>query len=148
MDDVKQQTKHVEEACPECGAPKQEGMGCWEQLGLLIAWEAEDPELAAEHFKIVASYNLQHPAMFTDQSLAGLRDVFIQHLDEGMSIADIRKVVGQASEGSTRVYRDKADRKPVLRRWSMTIADVFIPDQPDNAAHRVRQWAESIRSEL
>lgn len=124
MDVVSQQTKHVEEACPECGAPKQEGMGCWEQLGLLIAWEAEDPELAAEHFKIVASYNLQHPAMFMDQSLAGLRDVFIKHLDEGMSIADIRKVVGQASEGSTRVYREKADRMAALRRWSMSITDV------------------------
>lgn len=52
--------------CPECGARRVEGMTCWEQLGMIIAWEADDPELLAEHFLTVATYNLQHPAQFTD----------------------------------------------------------------------------------
>ncbi len=57
------------ETCPECGARSVNGMNCWEQLGLLLAWEYDDPELQAEHFLTVAAYNLQHPAQFTDEAL-------------------------------------------------------------------------------
>lgn len=48
---------HASECCPECGGPKVDGLDCWEQLGGVIAWEVEDPELAAEHFLTVASYS-------------------------------------------------------------------------------------------
>ena len=134
--------------CPECGAPPVDGLTCWEQLGLLIAWEHDDSALAAEHFLTVASYNLQHPAQFTDETLAGLRAVFVAHLDDGMAVAEIRRRVGQAAAGSTRVLRPEADRRPVPRAWRMTIADVYLPNQPAGAAGRVRAWAASIRDEL
>jgi hypothetical protein len=39
--------------CPECGAPRVNGMTCWEMLGMLLAWEYDDPELQAEHFLTV-----------------------------------------------------------------------------------------------
>ena len=52
--------------CPECGGPRVNGLTCWEQLGMIGVWEFQDPELMAEHFLTVASYNLQHPAQFTD----------------------------------------------------------------------------------
>ena len=137
-----------EATCPECGAPRVDNLTCWEQLGLLLAWEYEDPDLQAEHFLTVASYNLQHPAQFTDEALAGLRALFIAHLDNDLSIEEIRRRVGRASDGNRRVLRDEAERQPTLRRWSMTIADVYIPDLPKHAAARVRAWAASIRSEL
>ena len=135
-------------ACPECGAPPVDGMTCWEQLGLLIAWEHQDPELQAKHFLIVASYNLQHPAQFTDAALAGMRAVFIEHLDHGLAVEEIRRRVGRASAGNTRVLRDEAERQPTLRGWSMTIADVYTPDQPEGAAARVQAWADTIRNEM
>jgi hypothetical protein len=134
--------------CPECGAPAIAGLNCWEQLGLLIAWEYDDAELQAEHFLIVAAYNLQHPAQFTSEVLAGLQAVFIERLDHGLTIAEIRRRVGQMAAGSRRVLRDEAERHPTLRSWSMTIADVYLPDQPQGAAGRVRAWAASIRREL
>lgn len=59
------QTQFHAEHCPECGAPRVHGMTCWEMLGLLIAWEYDDPDRRAEHFLTVASYNLQHPASGT-----------------------------------------------------------------------------------
>ena len=62
------------ERCPECGAPRVGGLACWEQLGVLLAWEHDDPALQREHFLTVASYNLQHPARFTDDAIAGLRE--------------------------------------------------------------------------
>lgn len=134
--------------CPECGAPLVEGFTCWEQFGQLLAWEARDPDLLAEHFLTVASYNLQHPAQFTDEALTGLRAVFIDYLDKGTSIKEIRRRVGQVADGPTRVRKREAERQPVLRRWPMTIADVYLPEQPEGAAARVRAWASSIRLEL
>ncbi len=137
MNDQSRQPNNVA-LCLECGAPTINGMSCWEQLGLLIAWEHQDSELQAEHFLIVASYNLQHPAQFTDEALMALRAAFIERLDSGLSIAEIRRRVGKAAEGKRRVLRDEAERRPILRAWSMTIADVYIPDQPQGAAQRVR----------
>jgi hypothetical protein len=117
-------------------------------LGAILAWEWQDPELAAVHFLTVASYNLQHPAQFTDEALAGLREQFIAHLDEGVPVSEIRRRVGKTAAGATRVLKPEAGRRPVLRQWPMTIADVYIPDRPAGAAGRVKAWAASIRKEI
>ncbi|SRR5690606_9461706 len=134
--------------CPECGAPRVDGMNCWEQLGAILAWEAQDPALAARHFLTVASYNLQHPAQYQDEIIAGLRQVYIEHLDQGLGVREIRRRVSRLAEGPTRVLKDEAERRPVLHRWPMTIADVYLPDQPAGAAERVLAWAKSIRAHL
>ena len=131
--------------CPECGAPRVNGLTCWEMLGMLLAWEYDDSELQAEHFLTVASYNVQHPAQFTEATLAGIRAVFIEHLDHGLAVAEIRRRVGKAAAGATRVLKPEAERQPLLRPWAMTIADVYLPDQPAGAAERVRAWAAVIR---
>ena len=78
---MSEQTQAHQGYCPECGAPSVNGTTCWEVLGALLAWEYDDPELQAEHFLTVASYNLQHPAQFTETALAGLQAVFIERLD-------------------------------------------------------------------
>lgn len=121
------------------------GMSCWEMLGAIIAWEYDDPALLAEHFLTVASYNLQHPAQFTDAALEGLRTVFDERLDRGLGIMEIRRRVGKAAAGAAQVLKPAAERRVVLRQWDMTIADVYLPDQPQGAAERVRAWAASIR---
>ena len=134
--------------CPECGAPPAAGLTCWEQLGAILAWEWHDPELSAQHFLTVASYNLQHPAQFTPEAYAGLRAAFIEHLDNGLPIAEIRRRIRHAAEGGQRVLQPEAERRLVLRPWPQTIADVYLPDRPEGAAGRVRAWAASIRAEL
>ena len=136
------------ETCPECGAPRVDGLACWDQFGQLLAWEADDAELRAVHFLSVASYNLQHPAQFTDDAIAGLRQSYIDHLDRGIPVAEIRRRASSAFEGSKRVRRDEASIRPVLRAWPMTIADVYHRAQPEGAAERVRRWARAIRSQL
>lgn len=136
------------ETCPECGAPRVAGMGCWEQLGALLAWEAHDPALSAAHFLTVASYNLQHPAQFSEPALAGLRAGLIDHLDHGVPVAELRRRAGRAFGGAQRVLRPAAERQPMLRRWRVTIADVYLPDLPAGAAERVRGWAAAIRAEI
>lgn len=134
--------------CPECGAPTIDGMTCWEQFGALLALEAHDPELLAVHFLTVAAYNLQHPAQFTDEAIAGLRASFIAHLDHGVSVATIRRRTAAVYDGKRRVLKPAADRQPVFHRWPMTVADVYLPEHPEDAAERVRQWAAAIRRAL
>ena len=122
-------------------------MDCARQFAWLLAWEFDDAELRAVHFLTVACFNLQHPAQFTDEALAGLRAMFIDHLDRGAGLAELRRRAGRA-EGATRVLRPPSKRRPVPRRWGMTIADVYLPDQPAGAAGRVRAWATPIRAAL
>jgi hypothetical protein len=136
------------DACPECGAPKVDGLSCREQLGVIGAWEWQDPALLALHFLTVASYNLQHPAQFTDAAIDSLRELFIAHFDQGMAVAEVRRRVAQSTAGSVKVLKPEAERRPVLRHWSMTIADVYTPGQPEGAAERVKAWAASIHTEL
>jgi uncharacterized protein DUF5946 len=145
---MNEQTTSHEGYCPECGAPMVNGLSCWEMLGMLIAWESDDPELQAEHVLTVASYNLQHPAHFTEATLAGLQAVFIERLDHGLGLAEIRRRVGKAAAGATRVLKPESERQPLLRQWTMTIADVYLPDQPEGAAERVRAWAAVIRQTI
>lgn len=134
--------------CPECGAPRVDGLDCWSQMGAVCAWEWQDPALAAVHFLTVASYNLQHPAQFTAATLDNLAAVYSEYLDHGLAVAEIRRRVGAQAEGAVRVLKPPAERRPVLRRWPMTIADVYLPDKPQGAAERVQAWAASIRREL
>lgn len=136
------------ERCPECGAQRVGGLGCWEQLGMLLAWEQDDPALQREHFLTVASYNLQHPARFTDDAIAGLRQALVDYLDRGVSVAEIRRRASAATDGRTRVHREEPPLRPVLREWSMTIADVYLPEQPEGVAQRVRAWGGAIAREL
>ena len=138
----------AETTCPECGAARVGGLTCWEQLGGILAWEYRDQELADQHFLTVASYNIQHPAQFTEEAIDGLRVAFVEHLDRGTSVRELRRRAASAYEGHKRVLRAEAERKPVLRRWSLTIVDVYIPDRPEGAAARVKAWASGIRSEL
>ena len=141
-------TDRSADRCPECAAQRVDGLDCWGQLGQLIAWEVDDAELRGVHFLTVASYNLQHPARFTDEAIDGLRRSYIDYLDRGISLAEIRRRAASAFDGSKRVRRDEASVRPVLRTWPMTIADVYRDGEPIGAAERVRRWASAIRSTL
>lgn len=123
-------------------------MDCWGQLSAVLAWEWQDPELFALHFVTVASYNLQHPAQFTTEALAGLKLAYLDHLDRGTPVSEIRTRAAAAASGSQRVRRPPEDQEPVLRLFDRTIADVYQPEHPQGAADRVRAWATAIHRKL
>jgi hypothetical protein len=127
--------------CPECGAA-QAPLTCRERLELLLAWEVDDEALRGLHFLTVASYNLQHAAVFTDEARAGLEDALDGYLDGRLTIADIRR----RASGAARVHRPADEVRPRRRDWPMTIDAVAAPGQPAHAATRVLSWAESIRT--
>lgn len=138
------------DACPECGASPVDGLSCFEQMAAICAWEWSDPELAALHFQTVASYNLQHPAQFTDEVLQNLTTMYREALDEGLSNRGvlIRTRERWDYQGNQKILRLPSERRPILRRWSMTVADAYLADHPEGAADRVRAWAAAIRREL
>ena len=145
---MKQAAERPNATCPECGAAQVDGLTCWEQLGVLLAWEWQDPALLAVHFLTVAAENLQHPAQFTDEALAGLQINFVDHLERGVPVAELRRRTSHFAEGATRVLKKESEHQPSLRHWSMTIANVYRPHQPQDAAEHVRAWAATLRREL
>lgn len=132
--------------CAECGAP-QSPLTCRARLELLLAWEVDDDALRGLHFLTVASYNLQHPAPFTDEARTGLEQAFRGYLDGRLTIADIRRQAAGV-DGAVRVRRRSDEVRPQWRRWPMTIDAVAVPGQPAHAPARVRAWAEAIRDTL
>jgi hypothetical protein len=145
---MKSSEDEVHTACSQCGAPVVDGLDCWGQLGALLAWEWQDPELLAVHFLTMASYNLQHPAQFTSAALEVLRAILIAHLDEGVATVELRRRVAEVTGGQQRVLKAERARRPHLRSCSMTIGDVYLRGQPQGASQRVRAWAVAIRNEL
>lgn len=135
-------------SCAECGAALQDSLSCRDMLALVIGWESEDEELLKEHFKAVASFNLQHPSCFRDDAVAKLRAAFIDHLEQGLAASAIRRRMAFLFEGSAKVLKDEPEGPITPRRWKMTISDVYAERNPYGAASRVRRWAESTRSEL
>jgi hypothetical protein len=126
--------------CPECGGA-QVPLTCQQRLELLLAWEVDDDELRAQHFLTVASFNLQHPAAFTEDAIAGLEEAVRGYLDGRLTLVDIRRRASRA----IRVHRPRDEVRPRQRTWPMTIDAVAAPEQPGGAARRVRAWADSIR---
>lgn len=138
----------MDAVCPECGAPAVDGLSCFEQMAQVLGWEGQDPELAAMHFLTVASYNLQHPAQFTDAALAGLKALYREAVDGGWTNAQTRRRAVEMGTGQAKVLRPEAERRPVLKTWEKTIGDVYLPTQPEGAVERVRAWVAAIRPSL
>ena len=133
--------------CSECGALSHDGLTCLERLHGIQSLEQADPELQALHFLTVAAYNIQHPAQFMPEAIAGLRQSFSEYLDGRLTIENIKRR-GQEFNGPKRVLRPAMERTLILRCWKMTTADVFLPADPAGTAARIKVWADSIKAEL
>ncbi len=138
----------LSQICPECGAQTPPDLSCRDMLAAILGWEGADPELFILHFFTVACFNLQHPAQFTDEALAGLITGFRKVMDGIAPVSSVRRQAARAFEGKRRVLKPEADRDPVRAEWEFTIKDVYAGGRSTGAAPRVRHWAEVIRSRL
>jgi len=141
-------SRDTQETCAECGARPVAGMNCKDQLATILGSESADPELSLLHFYTIASFNLQHPAQFTDEAIRVLRGVFVEALDGTTPIETLSRRMGAKFEGEKPVLRPAGDRHPVQRAWDVTAADVFAGGRPYGAAYRVRRWATSVRAQM
>lgn len=137
-----------DERCPECGAPTVDGVACSEQFGAVLAWEQYDAELLAEHFKTVATFNLQHPSRFTTEAYEALRESHALHLEGKLPVPEIRRRMRALFDGPRRVLTREGERTVVARAWDETIAGVYAGGRPEGAAARVRSWAAAVKRGL
>ncbi len=140
--------ENLPSVCPECGAQTTPDFSCRDTLAAILGWEGADPELSGLHFFTVAGFNLQHPAQFTDEALAGLKTGFREVMEGAASASSIRRQAARAFEGKRRVLKPEADCHPVRAEWEFTIKDVYAGGRSAGAAQRVRRWAEIIRCRL
>lgn len=133
--------------CPECGAPQTDGLNCFDMFGVVLSWEAFDQDLLNLHFWTVATYNLQHPAQFTEEAIKGLREVYLEAYEKEVPISYIRKKMSRLTEGKVHVIK-KVNITPCLKSWPITIADIYHHNQHIGVSHRVLQWRKSVRSAL
>lgn len=138
----------MDHMCPECGALWPEGFSCEGAFHALLAREWQDPELQAEHFFLVACYNLQHPSSFTEEALKNLQQGLSAKLETGLSILDLRKRAEEAFDGPNRVRKPEAERQVVLRKWTFTLVEVYAKGALEGAAQRVRDWANAIHQQV
>jgi hypothetical protein len=148
----------VSATCPECGAPLEDGSACRDYFHELLLLEARVPggPGAEPHFYAVASYNLQHPAGFVPDALAGLRLTLADVLAGRATLADARRRARAAADGPTRVRRradvpltaaERAalDAWPTV--WPLTVRDVCRV-APEDYAASVRAWAAAVSATL
>jgi len=152
--------------CADCGAPLPSGAAtCRPYLDDLLAIEWQIPGGPGEraHFLAVSTFNLQHPAPFGPEHLAGLRRNHAAILDEAMTFDGLRRFTRAGTDGAGRVLRrDVSGRRLELgaprtptdpvdpnwpRRWAISIADV-LNATPADYADRVEAWAVATRATL
>ena len=140
--------KRSKQYCSECGARLVDSMTCNELLAEVLGWESIDLELSKEHFFTVATFCLQHPARFTVDAHQILRSSFIDAFDNLISFEDLGKCMATRFNGKLKVLRNHKERNPILKKWDLTIADVYHHGQSKNAGERVRQWSQFVRDQL
>jgi hypothetical protein len=140
--------KRSERYCSECGARLVDSMTCNELLATVLGWESIDRELSKEHFFTVAAFCLQHPARFTADAHQILRSSFIEVFDNSISFEDLGKRMGTRFNGKRKVLKNHEEQNPTLKKWDLTIADVYHYGQSKNAGERVRQWSQYVRDQL
>ncbi len=88
--------------CTECGVSPLGNMSCKDMLDWIIGWESEDQELSKEHFRAVACNNLRHPSLFNDEALLQLLEAFMEYMDEGLDVSEIRGEWKPCSEATVK----------------------------------------------
>jgi hypothetical protein len=131
-------------ACPECGAT-----GCRDRFEEMLALEFEDPAIfGAVHHITVICFNIQHPATFTEESLAWMRSSLRAIIVDGLSPAELRKLARKTTKGGVQIKRHtKPPEEPSRTHWSMTAADIRTGD-PEVYREDIVAWAKSILKDL
>lgn len=138
-------------SCPECGADWSDGQTCTDHFHLMLFWEF-DYQLFDVHHLMVVSYNLQHPSIYSPETLRDVKKMLRAFLEEGVTPQTMRQQISRTVDSSTRTHKITGTpeahgsyEKPVT--WEMHAVDVIHAGREHYFAS-VRQWAESILKSL
>lgn len=116
-------------ACPECGAPWQDGVTCTDHFYQFLYWESEYPEAMAVHHLMVLCYHLQHPSLYAPEGLRHAQTLLHEFVVNGVSPAEMRERQRDQVDSGRRDWKVKSKvgargsyDRPIP--WTMTAADV------------------------
>ena len=141
----------AEPRCPECGAPQGDGLTCADHFHQLLGWEYEYLLFDVHHL-LVLCYHLQHPSLYSPETLTAAMGMLRDFLEQGISPQAMRERIKGRVDSGVRQHRitgmpdaHGAYAHPVA--WTMTAADVVAAGL-DAYDASVRAWAESVLAAL
>lgn len=139
------------ERCPECGADWSGGLTCTDHFHMMLNWEFEY-NMPDVHHLMVLGYHLQHPSLYSPQTLKDSMLMLVDFLEGGVTPQMMRKKIGKAVDSGVRKHKitgtpDSHGEYAHPVRWTMTAADVTSGGVEHFYAN-VRLWASSILAAL
>ncbi|HEX2621251.1 MAG TPA: DUF5946 family protein [Phototrophicaceae bacterium] len=138
--------------CPECQTQWANGVTCQDHFYQMLYWEAEYPDYGVVHHLMVLSYHMQHPSLYSPETLAGGNQMLADFLLNGVTPAQMREKISAKVDSGKRTHKITGTRDshgsythPVT--WMMTAADVVAAGN-DAYCDSVRAWARSIYDAL
>jgi len=137
--------------CPECGADWSDGQTCTDHFHLMGFWEL-DYLLYDVHYLMVLCYHLQHPSLYSPQTLEDSKQMLAQFVEQGVTPQQMRKRIAKAVDSGVRTHKIKGTPEshgvyghPI--EWTMRAEDVTNGGM-DNYYSNVREWAASMLRSL
>jgi uncharacterized protein DUF5946 len=142
--------------CPECSAGGILPGGdktCKDHFDQMLYWEMEDLERFGQvHHLMVLVYHLQHPSLYSPETLAGAKNMLVDFVERGVTPQEVRRRMRQQVSSSNRTWKVTGTPEshggyghPVT--WTMTAADI-VAGGAENYCENVRRWAEAALKSL
>ncbi len=139
--------------CPECGAIHPEGRTCTDDFHQLLFWESEDMEVrGVVHHLMVLCYHLQHPSLYSPETLAGSRQMLADFVEGGVTSGEMRRRNKVKLSSTNRNFKITGTlehhgnySQPVP--WTMRAVDV-VAGGAEHYVENVRAWAKSMQAAL
>lgn len=139
--------------CASCGAQWQDHQSCTDAFHQLLAWEWDNPqELFAVHHLMVLCYHLQHPHLYSPQTLQEAIRILEEFVIHNKTPGQIRKEKSAAWNNQNRIFKVTGTNHtqgsyPVQPQWQFTIQTV-IEGGERHYIENVRAWADTILKTL
>jgi hypothetical protein len=135
------------QACEACGAIWHDGQTCTDHFHTLLYWEF-DLGLFDVHHLMVAAYHMQHPALYSPETLSAVQGLLVQWVEQGRHPHETRREISASVQSGVREFKvtgtpehHGAYNRPVA--WTMRVGDV-VSAGSDAYYASVQAWAASV----
>lgn len=138
--------------CPECGADWTSGQTCQDHFHQMLFWENEYPGHGIVHNLLVLVYHMQHPSLYSPETLAGSKDMLRDFVEGGVTPAQMRHKMKTKVSSTNRNWKvtgtpERHGKYEHPITWTMTAADV-VNAGAEAYIESVREWARQALATL
>jgi hypothetical protein len=137
--------------CPDCGADWSDGQTCTDHFHMMAYWELEYL-LYDVHHLMVACYHMQHPHLYSPETLEAMKTMLVQFVEHGVTPQQMRAQIREQVDSGVRKHKitgtpEHHGRYAHSIVWTMTAADV-VAAGIDKYYESVWAWAHSMIAAL